>query len=390
MLQSSSPLHTSSVKSGTFITSALIGALFLAGCGAAAQQTAAAPPPSVGVTAVKFETLRQWDDFTGRLEAVDTVALRPRVSGQVIAAPFSEGARVRKGQLLFQIDPRPFQAEVDRLAAQTDRARAQVQLASADSDRAQRLLAQDAIAREEAERLGSAALAAKADLSGAEASLRSAQLNLSFTRVVSPIDGRVSRAMITRGNLVSPTDLLTTVVSDGPIYATFNTDEQTYLKYAKAQRGGEGPVYLGLMTETGFPHQGKLQFLDNAVDVHSGTISGRAVFDNADGGFTPGLFARVRLVSREAQSVAVVPEQALGTDLGKRYVLVLGAGNKVEYRTVTLGRGVGESRVILAGLKPGEKIVTTGLQKVKPGDVVAPQAAQIAENTDLKALQPTG
>jgi multidrug efflux system membrane fusion protein len=376
-------------KSIAFTTSALIGALFLAGCGADAQPTASAPPTAVGVTPVAFQSLRQWDDFTGRLEAVDSVALRPRISGQVIAAPFTEGARVRAGQVLFQIDPRPFQAEVDRLAAEADRARAKAQLAGADSDRGQRLLAQEAIAKEEAERLSAEAHSAKAELGAAEAGLRAAQLNLSFTRVVSPIDGRVSRALITRGNLVSPADLLTTVVSDGPIYATFNTDEQTYLKYAKAQRGGEGPVYMGLMTEQGFPHQGKLQFLDNAVDVRSGTISGRAVFDNADGGFTPGLFARVRLVSRDTQSVAVVPEQALGTDLGKRYVLVLGPGNHVEYRSVALGRGVGQSRIILSGLKPGDRVVTTGLQKVKPGDVVTPQASDATVSTaELAALQP--
>ena len=371
---------------------AVLGALFLAGCGASAQTTtAAAPPPVVGVAPVTFKPLRQWDDFTGRLEAVDSVALRPRVAGEIVAVAFQDGARVRKGQLLFQIDPRPFVAEVDRLGAEAERARAKAQLAAADSDRGQRLLAQEAIAKEEAERLVSEARSAKADLGAAEAALRTAQLNLSFTRVVSPIDGRISRALITRGNLVTPTDLLTTVVSDGPIYASFSTDEQTYLKYAEAQRGGEGPVYMGLMTEAGFPHQGKLHFLDNAVDAHSGTISGRAVFDNADGAFTPGLFARVRLVSRDVQSVALAPEQALGTDLGKRYVLVLGPGNHVQYRPVTLGRAVGEYRIILAGLQPGEKIITSGLQKVKPGDVVTPQASATRMNTaELAALQPTG
>jgi len=368
-----------------------LSALILAGCGAAAQTpTAAPPPPAVGVAPVTFRPLRQWDDFTGRLEAVDSVALRPRVAGQVTAVAFADGAHVRKGELLFQIDPRPFQAEVDRLAAEAERARAKAQLAAADSDRGQRLLAQEAISKEEAERLASEARSAQADLGAALAGLRAAQLNLSFTRVVSPIDGRISKALITRGNLVTPSDLLTTVVSDGPIYAAFSTDEQTYLRYAKAQRGGEGPVYMGLMTETGFPHEGKLRFLDNAVDAHSGTISGRAVFDNADGAFTPGLFARVRLVSREAQPAALVPEQALGTDLGKRYVLVLGAGNHVQYRSVTLGRAVGEYRVVLGGLNPGERIVTSGLQKVKPGDVVVPQPVAPINTAALTGLQPAG
>jgi len=369
-----------------------LSALILAGCGAAAQTPATpAPPPAVGVAEVTFRPLRQWDDFTGRLEAVDSVALRARVAGQITAVAFADGAHVRKGELLFQIDPRPFQAEVDRLEAEAERARAKAQLAAADSDRGQRLLAQEAISKEEAERLASEARSAQADLGAAKAGLRAAQLNLSFTRVVSPIDGRISKALITRGNLVTPSDLLTTVVSDGPIYASFSTDEQTYLRYAKAQRGGEGPVYMGLMTETGFPHEGRLHFLDNAVDAHSGTISGQAVFDNPDGAFTPGLFARVRLVSREAQPAALVPEQALGTDLGKRYVLVLGAGNHVQYRSVTLGRAVGEYRVVLGGLNPGDRIVTSGLQKVKPGDLVTPQPAAAPINTAaLAALAPAG
>lgn len=372
---------------------ALLAALFLSGCGAEAQ-TPPAPPPAAEVTVspVAFQTLRQWDDFTGRLEPVDSVALRARVAGQIVAAPFAEGARVAKGQLLFQIDPRPFQAEVDRLRAQAEQARARSELAVGDSGRAQRLLAQEAIAAEEAERLASTAKAAQADLQAAQASLRAAELNLSFTRVTSPIDGRVSKAMITRGNLVTPSDILTTVVSDSPIYATFNADEQTYLKYAEAQRSGKEPVYMGLMDEAGFPHRGKLQFLDNAVDARSGTIVGRAIFDNADGGFTPGLFARVRLVSSAAQSVALVPERALGTDLGKRYVLVLGEGDRVQYRSVTLGRAVGEQRIVLAGLKPGERIVTAGLQKVKPGDKVRPRLVAPPPTTtaELATLQPAG
>jgi multidrug efflux system membrane fusion protein len=371
---------------------ALFAALALAGCDAVAKPAPPAPPtPVVSVAAVTFMPLRQWDDVTGRLEAVDTVDLRARVAGQIVDAPFVEGAVVHKGQLLFQIDPRPFQAEVDRLKAGADQAAAKAQLATDDAARGQRLLDQNAIAKEEAERLASEARSARADLGAAQASLRAAQLNLSFTRVVSPIDGRVSRAMITRGNLVTPADQLTTIVSDTPIYASFNTDEQTYLKYTEAQRGGDEPVFMGLMTEEGFPHRGKLHFLDNAVDTHSGTIAGRAVFDNADGALTPGLFARVRLVSTEAKPAALVPEQALGTDLGRRFVLVLASNNHVEYRTVELGRGVGEYRIVLSGLAPGEKVVTAGLQKVKSGDLVKPQAdGQRITAADIAALAPAG
>jgi RND family efflux transporter MFP subunit len=371
--------------------SALLVSAALAGCQASAQAASSAPPPVVSVTEVEVKPVRQWDDFTGRLEAVDTVALRPRVSGEIVDTPFVEGARVRKGQVLFQIDPRPFQAEVDRLTAEVQRAQAKAETAANDSDRAQRLVAHEAIAKSEAERRTSDASAAKADFDAAQASLRAAQLNLSFTRVTAPIDGRVSKALITRGNLVTPQDLLTTVVSDTPIYAAFTTDEQTYLKYAAAERDRNQPVYMGLMTEQGFPHVGRLHFLDNVVDAKSGTIGGRAVFDNADGAFTPGLFARIRLVSNAATPAAIVPEQALGTDLGKRYVLVLGGDNRVQYRPVTLGRAVGERRIVLSGLKAGERIVVSGLQKVKPGDKVTPKAAdRPAESAELKTVMAAG
>ncbi len=200
---------------------------------------------------------------------------------------------------------------------------------------------------------------------------------------------RVIWALDTRGNLITTADLLTTVVSDGPIYAAFNADEQTYLKYVAAARGQGAPVYLGLMTEEGFPHKGKLAFIDNAVDGKSGTILGRAVFENADGKFTPGLFARVRLVSSATATVAVAPEKALGEDLGKRYVLVLTKDNHVDYRPVTLGPALGELRVIREGLKPGEQIVVSGLQKVKPGDPVIPvPSTQPISTAQLQTVTP--
>lgn len=372
--------------------SALLVFAAVASCQASAQTAGSAPPPPVvSVAQVEVKPIRQWDDFTGRLEAIDTVALRPRVSGQIIGTPFVEGARVRKGQVLFQIDPRPFQAEVDRLVAEVQHARARAQKARVDDERAQRLVAQGWIAKSAAEQRTADGRAAQADLGAAEAALRAAELNLSFTRVTAPIDGRVSKALITRGNLVTPQDLLTTVVSDTPIYAAFTTDEQTYLKYAAAQRGGNEPVYMGLMTEQGFPHVGHLRFLDNALDAKSGTIAGRAVFDNADGAFTPGLFARIRLVSNEAKPAAIVPEQALGTDLGKRYVLVLGTDNRVQYRPVVLGRAVGEQRIVLSGLQAGDRVVVSGLQKVKPGDKVTPQpAAPVAQSAELTTMMAAG
>lgn len=364
---------------------ALLTAALLAGCGKEAQSQAAAapaPPTQVQVTGVVIKDLRQWDDVTGHLEAIDQVEVRPRVGGFIDEVRFKDGAKVKKGEVLFQIDPRPFQTEVDRLTAEVERARAKSVVAAADGERGQRLISQNAVARSEFERLQAEASSAKADLGAAQAQLRMAQLNLEFTHVISPIDGRVSKAVITRGNLVTTASLLTTVVSDGKIYASFNTDEQTYLKYASAQRGQAAPVELGLMTEDGFPHQGTLQFLDNAMDPKSGTINGRAVFEDPDGTLTPGLFARIRLLSTATEKVALAPEKALGTDLGKRFVLVVDAKNAVEYRAVSLGAAVGDMRVIRAGLVQGDRVVVSGLQKVKSGDTVDPvavQAPQVAE-----------
>lgn len=362
----------------------LLSAALLAGCGKEAQSQTAAPvpPAQVQVTGVVIRDLRQWDDVTGHLEAIDSVEVRPRVGGFIDEVRFKDGAKVKKGDVLFQIDPRPFQDEVDRLAAEVERAKAKSVVAAADGERGQRLISQNAVARSEFERLQAEASSAKADLAAAQASLRTAQLNLEFTHVISPIDGRVSKAIITRGNLVTTANILTTVVSDGKIYASFDTDEQTYLKYAGAQRGQAAPVELGLMTEDGFPHQGTLQFLDNALDPHSGTINGRAVFEDPDGKLTPGLFARIRLLSTATEKVALAPERALGTDLGKRYVLVVDAKNAVEYRPVALGPAVGDMRVIRSGLAQGDRVVISGLQKVKSGDTVDPvavQAPQVAE-----------
>ena len=366
----------------------LAAAAVLAACTAQAKQEAAAPPPAaVTITDVAFKDLRQWDDFTGRLEAVDTVDIRPRVSGYIDGARFEEGARVRKGQVLFQIDPRPYQAEANRAAAEVDRAKAQLNLAVVNRERGRRLIEQNALAQSEFDRLSAEEKAAQANLGAANAAYQTAKLNLEWTRVVSPIDGRVSKALITRGNLVTPSNLLTTVVSDTPIYATFNADEQTFLKYASAERGKGGPVYLGLMTEDGYPHVGKLQFIDNAMDARSGTINGRAIFDNADGRFTPGLFARIRMVSDTSQTVALAPDRAVATDLGKRYVVVVSANNKAEYRPVEIGPLAGNLRIIRSGLKPGDRVIVGGLQKVKPGDTVAPVKVKTDMSADLSQFE---
>jgi multidrug efflux system membrane fusion protein len=361
---------------------AVICSGLLAGCShsrAESASTAAPPPPEVTVAEVIARPLHHWDELTGELQAVNTVEVHPRVNGFIDSVQFTEGARVGKGQLLFQIDPRPFQIEIERLGAELKRAQSKLDFAAAGHARAERLYAQNAIAREEYEQLTSAEAEAAGDLGSLNAQLHAARLNLEYTHVRSPIDGHVSRALITPGNLVSSTTLLTTVVSDDPIYAYFDTDEATYLKFAQLERSsraqphaGKGaaassPVFMGLVGEEGYPHRGQLDFIDNQVDARSSTIHARAVFDNKDGRFTPGLFARIKLVANDNYDAILIDELAVGNDLGKKYVLVLKPDSTLEYRAVTLGARIDGLRVVELGLQPADVIVVNGLQHVSAG-----------------------
>jgi multidrug efflux system membrane fusion protein len=354
-----------------WVSALLASASLLSGCGRshAAAPTAAAPLPEITAAQVIARPLHQFQELTGTLQAVDVVAVHARVSGYVDSVQFVEGARVKRDQLLFQIDPRPFQLEVERLTAELKRSESKLEFANAGGARADRLWTQNAIAREEFEQLSAAQAEAEAEVGSIRAQLGAARLNLEFTHVRSPIDGHVSRAIVTPGNLISSADTLTTVVSDDPIYAYFDTDEATYLKFARqvtAVAAGS-PVYLGLAGEAGYPHQGHLDFLDNQVDPRSGTIRARAVFDNKDGRFTPGLFARIKIVSRDAHDAVLIDERAIGTDLGKKYVLVLKSDSTLEYRLIDLGASVDGLRVVEQGLQPDDVIVVNGLQHVMPG-----------------------
>src|SRR6266852_443925 len=345
---------------------------------------AAPPPAAVTVAQVIARPLHHWDELTGELQAVNSVEVRPRVSGFIDSVQFTEGARVSKGQVLFQIDPRPFEIEIERLTAELKRAQSKLDYATAGHARAERLYAQNAIAREEYEQLTSAETEAAGDLGSLNAQLHAARLNLEYTHVRSPIDGHVSRAVITSGNLVSNANLLTTVVSDDPIYAYFDTDEATYLRFIRQERGdrtpprggaahgtSSSPVFMGLVGEQGYPHQGLLDFIDNQVDARSSTIHVRAVFDNKDGRFTPGLFARIKLVANDSHDCILIDERAVGNDLGKKFVLVLKADSTVEYRPVTLGTRIDGLRVVEEGLQPTDTIVVNGLQHVTAGAKVA-------------------
>ena len=370
----------------------LLAAALVAGHSTANEaEPAPPPPPEVTVAPVAVRSLHDWDEFTGRLEAVETVEVRPRVSGYIESVHFDEGAKIEAGDLLFRIDPRPFRAEVSRLAAEKQRAEAELALARRNLARAEKLIAQNATSQEQLDSIAAAAATRAAELAAVEAALEAAELNLEFTRVVSPIDGRVSRALVTPGNLVDSSSWLTTVVSDDEIYVYFDADEQTYLRYAGIARrneaDGEGNrVYVGLINEDGHPHEGRLDFVDNRVDPDSGTIRGRAVLDNAGGLFTPGLFARIKLVGRDAQDVALVDDRAIGTDLDRKYVLVVDEDNVVQYRGVETGRFVDGLRIVTEGLAAGEVVIVNGLQRVRPGMPVTASEVEM-ESLARRAIQ---
>jgi membrane fusion protein, multidrug efflux system len=372
-------------------------ASLLSGCGhsqAAAAKGATAAAPEVTVAEVIAKPLHQWVELTGSLQAVNTVQIRPRVNGFIDSVSFTEGARVNKGEVLFQIDPRPFALEVERLNAELKRSESKRDFAAADRARAERLMSQNAISREEYEQLSASDSQATADVGSTHAQLATAQLNLEFTQVRSPINGHVSRALITPGNLVSSADVLTTVVSDDPIYAYFDTDEATYLQFTKLpgdravdRKGYTNAVFVGLVGEQGYPHQGRLNFLDNQVDSRNGTIRARAVLDNPDGHFTPGLFARIKLVAHESFDAVLIDDRAVATDLGKKYVLVLKPDNSLEYRLVDLGQHVEGLRVVKSGLVAGDVIVINGLQHVAPGvHVQAMHSSMEASNAAIEQV----
>lgn len=364
-------------------TLAAFVALAVAACATPAAQSAPPPPSAVTVAHAIERNITESSEFTGRLEAVHKVDVRPRVSGLISSVHFTEGAIVHRGDVLFEIDPRPFQAEVDRLEGEVARARATLTRSNAERDRAERLVKENAISAEEHDRRVSSAVEAAAQLSAIDAALRSAQLNLEFTRVAAPITGRVGHAIVTEGNLVSsgpgePT-LLTTLVSLDPIYAYFEVDEQSFLSFARdvgrGSRGSPGSaaaVRMALAGEDDFPREGRIDFLDNQLDATTGTIRVRAVFANGNGALTPGLFVRLRMRGGASYRAVVVQDQAVGTDLDKRFVYVVGGDQTVAYRPVTLGPIVDGLRVVRAGIQPDELIVVNGLQRVRPGVRVAP------------------
>ena len=368
-----------------------LAAAVLSGCDNATANTAgaasAAPPITAALVIEKPVTETQ--EFSGRLEAVERVDIRARVGGFITQVYFKPGSLVKKGDLLFEIDPRPFQAEVSRAEAAANSAKARADLAKLELDRAERLLADKAIAQREFDEKASSLKELDANVRAAQASLQAARLNIAYTKVQSPITGRVSKAEITTGNLVDQTAILTSVVSNNPIYATFDGDEATYLRVGRdAHKGAPVPVKVGLANETGFPHEGKLEFVDNRLDAETGSVRMRATFNNDDNILVPGLFARVQLGgSAGGQTKAIlINDRAVGTDQNRKFVYVISADNKAQYRPVELGPTVDGLRIVRSGVKPGEKIVVNGLQRVMLGATVNAQLVtmEASRKTELK------
>jgi len=364
-----------------------LAAFSLVGCGPSATQAAPAAAPAGGppVTAstVVERSVDETQEFSGRLEAVDRVDIRARVGGFITSVNFKPGSLVNKGDVLFVIDTRPFQAEANRAEAAAVSSRAKADLAKIELARSQKLVADKAIAQREVDSASSSLKQLDADARAAQASAETARLNLAYAQVTAPISGRVSKAEITPGNLVDPTAILTSVVSTKNIYASFDGDEATYVRVAKqAQSGKPVTVNVGLVGEEGFPHHGKLEFIDNQLDARTGSVRMRATFDNADGSMAPGLFARVQVSGGSAEKALLVADRAIGTDQSRKFVVVVDAKSNGEYRPVTLGPMIDGLRVVRTGLKPGEKVVVDGLQRVRPGSPITPQMVPMSASID--------
>jgi membrane fusion protein, multidrug efflux system len=372
---------------------AALALVVLSACGKGPESAAQAPAAAkVNVAKVLEQPVNEWDEVTARLEAPETVQVRPRVSGQIDSVAFTDGELVKKGDLLFQIDPRPFEAEVHRLEAQLQQAKAASVRSNNEAQRGERLRTNNAISAELADSRTTTAQESKAAVAAIQAQLDLAKLNLSFTRVTAPITGRVSRAEITAGNIVTADQsILTSVVSTDKVYAYFDADERVFLKYNQlardGKRGATTPVYMGLSNETENPHLGQMNFVDNQVNPRTGTIRGRAVFDNSKGEYTPGLYARLKLVGSATYSAMLIKDEAVGTDLGKKFVLVVDKDNKAVYRNVDLGPKLEGLRIVRSGLQKDDRIVVNGLQRVRPGSPIDPQDTQMASPETLAALQ---
>jgi len=366
------------VASVIVVTAASIGIFGLPASSTKASGAPGGPQAMpVPVATVVQSDVVTWDEFSGRLEAVERVDIRSRVAGAVQSVHFVEGALVKRGDLLVTIDPAPYAAEVDRAQAQVAAAQARLSYARIERERAERLWGERFIARTQVDARVNAEQEADANVRAAQAALQSARLNLGYTRVLAPVAGRVGKLEITVGNLVPAgpgAPVLTTLVSVDPIYASFEADEHVVLRALK-EGTRDVPVEAETVTNGGTQLRGRLQLIDNQVNTRSGTVRVRAVFDNKDGSLIPGQFVKLRMGRAKAEPAVLVSERAVGTDQNKRFVLVVGPDDKAAYREVTLGGTANGQRIVTSGLEAGERIVINGLQRVRPGMLIAPQAA---------------
>ncbi len=365
----------------------LLFALALAGCGERAQSQAAAPPPVTVAQPVK-RTVTDWDEFTGRFEAVEEVQVRARVGGFVNSVEFKDGAIVHAGDLLYIIDPRPFEAVASQAQGQLDDARAKAELAKRELDRGLNLVQTSAVSVQVVDQRRQALQAAYAAETQAEGALKAAQLNVEFTHVLAPITGRVSRHLVTPGNLVQGADsgatLLTSIVSLDPIYIYFDVDEATYQRNSRlwfegkrpSSRDTPNPVHVTLTGETKPTHEGKMDFLDNRLDISTATLRSRAIVPNKDISILPGQFGRVRIIGSSPYEALLIPDAAIATDQSRKIVFVVKQDNTVEARPVVLGPLDEGLRAIREGLKPEDHVIVDGLQRARVGAKVTPKMAQ--------------
>jgi len=380
------------------VAAAITLSLLAGACKQEQQQQAAPPPPKVSVAQPLERPVTEWDEYTGRFDAVETVEVRARVSGVLMEVKFKDGDLVKKDDLLVIIDPRPFQRVLERERANLASAQVRAEFAAKDVERARALLKNANISEQVFDQRLQTQREAEAAVRSAEASVKSAELDVEFTEIRAPINGRIGRKLISQGNFITGGSgtgtLLTTIVSTDPIYFYFDVSEADFLKYTRlnalgtrpSSRDNPNPVFLALQDEKTFPHRGVMNFVDNRIDEATGTLRGRAVFDNPRGLFQPGLFGRIRLIGSGEYKAVMLPDEAIGTDQSNRFVYVVGEDGTVSAKNVALGPVIDGLRVIRSGVELSDWVIVNGIQRARAGAKVTPEQTKIEARPTLAGL----